>query len=300
MRLRLVIAVAVLALAVLAALGLGLDDWLARQTVLLQRDYQNALGRALRGLRAGEPGAVAAFLGICFAYGFLHALGPGHGKAVIGAYGVASAAPLRRMVCLALLSSLAQAGTAIAVVYAGVWLWGGARERVEGLAGRIEPLGALAIALLGAILLWRGLRHVLAGRGHVHHDHDHDHHHGPDCGCGHAHAPNAEQVAAARSWREMAALVAAVALRPCTGALFLLILTWRFGLDGLGVLGALVMGLGTFMVTGLAAALAVGLRRGVALSLPGGRHAPLLAALIEVAVGGVVLVLALSVALRLM
>ncbi len=297
MRLRLVIVVLMLAVVLAVVLGSGLDGWLARQTVLWQRDYQNAMGRALRALRAGEPGATGVFLGICLAYGFLHALGPGHGKAVIGAYGVASAAPMRRMVGLALLSSLAQAATAIAVVYAGVWIWGGARERVEGLAGRLEPVGALAIALLGAILLWRGLRHLLALRPVAHGPH---HDHGPECGCGHAHAPDAAQVAAAQNWRERAALVAAVALRPCTGALFLLILTWRFGLDGLGILGAVVMGLGTFMVTGLAAALAVGLRRGVVLSLPGGRHAPLLAALIELGFGALILVLALSVALRLM
>lgn len=287
----------------LLVVGSGLDDRLARLTLELQRDYQNALGRALRALRANQPGAVAGFLGICFAYGFFHALGPGHGKAVIAGYAMASGAPMRRLVGLALLSSMAQATVAVAVVYAGVLLWDGARDRVEGLARWLEPLGALAIAGLGALLLWRGLRRLLTApaAGHSHHDHDHgdDHDHGPECGCGHAHGPDPARLLAATNWRETAALVLGVALRPCTGALFLLILTWRFGLDLLGITGAYVMGFGTFLVSGLAALLALALRRGLRVPVPDPARAALAAALIEMAFGGLILVLALSVALRL-
>lgn len=299
---RALIPLAVLAgLALLAAAVLvaGLDERLARLTLELQRDYQNALGRALRALRANQPGAVAGFLGICLAYGFFHALGPGHGKAVIAAYGMASGVSLRRLVGLALLSSMAQATVAVLVVYAGVLLWDGARDRVEGLARWLEPLGALAIAGLGLLLLWRGLRRLLPVRpAPDHHPHDH-HHHDADCGCGHAHGPDPARLLAARSRRETAALVLGVALRPCTGALFLLILTWRFGLDLLGMTGAYVMGLGTFLVSGLAAVLAVGLRRGLTAPWLEGAGAARLAAVIEIAFGGLIAMLALSVALRL-
>lgn len=293
--------IAALALGVAAVLlaALGLQDWLARNAVALQKEAQNALAGALRALRAGQPGAVSAFLALCFTHGFLHALGPGHGKAVIAAYGIGSAAPLRRLVGIAAASSMAQAGVAVAVVYAAVWLLDGARAHVEGLAARIEPLSFALIAMLGVMLLWRGARH-LAPALRAAPAHDHHHHHDAHCGCGHAHGPQPEAVIAAQGWREAAALILGIALRPCTSALFLLILTWRLDLDAIGIVGAFVMGAGTMAVTVSAALLAVLMRRGVTLALPEGRGLALTLAGFEVLIGLAIALAAGGAALRML
>ncbi|MCL4066005.1 hypothetical protein M3484_05435 [Pseudomonas sp. GX19020] len=286
---------ALILLVVLIAMAVyvtGLDDALARRLIGLQRDFQNALGQSLRALRAGDSGAVSGFLGLCFAYGFFHALGPGHGKALIAGYGFASRATLRRLVWIAGLAALGQALVAIVLVYGGIWMFEGARDRVEGLAALIEPLAMLAIAGLGAMLFRRGLRRLQPAPAHTHHHHD------ETCGCGHAHAPGPDQVAAASGWREVLALVAGIALRPCTGALFLLILTWRLGIDGLGILGTIVMAAGTFLITALAATLAGLTRQGLALALPGA--SPRLFAAAEIVTGVTVIILCLSTALRLL
>ena len=53
-----------------------------------QRGFQNQMAGAIHALRAGDPGAYFALLTAAGAYGFVHALGPGHGKYLIGGVGL--------------------------------------------------------------------------------------------------------------------------------------------------------------------------------------------------------------------
>jgi ABC-type nickel/cobalt efflux system permease component RcnA len=234
-------------------------DWAAAG----QRAAQEGMATALRALRAGEPAAVLTLLGLCFAYGLFHAAGPGHGKLLIGGYGAARAVGPLRLSVVALLASLAQGATAIALVASGLWVLGLGRAAMTDMAERLlQPLGFAAMAAIGLWLALRGLRGLRRNRAGA------DHSHGP--ACGHAHAPPPEAIAAATSARELAALVAAVALRPCTGALFLLVLTAQLGVFAWGVAGTLAMALGTASVTVAVALAAVGLRAGVLSGLTGG------------------------------
>lgn len=306
----------------------GALDGLARGLALVQREAQNQLAAAIRALRRGDPGAVMAFWALCFGYGVLHAAGPGHGKLVIGGYGLARRVPVGRLAGLALASSLAQAAVAVALVYAVLAVLGLGRGAVEGAAERwVTPFGHAMIAGLGLWLVWRGLRGLRTwqvartdgGRGHnpashrhdghdhgndhkhahdhnhghdhAHSHHSHDHVHGPECS--HAHGPTLEQVAEVKGWRDGVALVAGIAMRPCSGALFVLILTWQLGVALAGIVGAFVMGLGTALVTGGAAVLSVWAREGALLGLGGPRVARLMP-LVELAVGAVIALAAIG------
>lgn len=294
------------ALALLWLAG-GLDV-LARMAAEAQRALQAPLAGAVRAVQAGQPAAWSALLAVCFGYGVVHAAGPGHGKFLIGGYGVARRVPLARLVSLALAASLAQAAVAVALVYAGVLALGWTRERMVGLAeGALTAASWAAIGAVGLWLVWRGLRGVMRqgaepmagpdhgegqGHPHAHHHHD-DHDHGPECGCGHAHGPSPAQVAAATGWRDMLALIGSVALRPCSGALFLLILTFQMGIGAAGVAGAFAMGLGVALVTGGVAGLAVWSREGALAGLGEARVWRVLP-LVEVAGGVLIAVFALG------
>ena len=296
--------------AVLLALWLsGASEVVATHAAAAQKTAQNAMAGALRGLRAHRPGALAGLIGLAFAYGVVHAVGPGHGKVLIGGYGVARRVRMGRLAAIALASSLAQATAAVALVYGGVFVLDLTRERMVGLAERVlAPASQVAIGLIGVWLavrglsrLWSGLRvgraadHEHAGRGREPaHAHGRGHDgvgHVHDAQCGHRHGPTVAEVARATTLRDAAVLIGGIAMRPCTGALFLLILCWRMGIDAVGIAGAYAMGLGTALVTVAVAGLAVWAREGAFEALS---RAPVTRALPLVEIGAGIAVIAVS------
>lgn len=191
-------------------------------------------------------------------YGVVHAAGPGHGKYLIGGVGLASIASAPRMIALAVASSLAQALWAVVLVYGGFSLLQLSAKHLTVLAEQwLAPASYLAIAAVGIILAVRGLRIIMrrisntpdpASHGHV------------SDGCGHTHGPDPEQVAALQTFREAAVLVASIAIRPCTGAIFLLVIAWQLDIKAAGFAAAVAMGLGTAILTSTVAISSVALR----------------------------------------
>lgn len=281
------------------ALATGLDQDVARWAAGWQREFQNALAGGLRALRAGEPGAIAALAGLCFAYGFFHALGPGHGKFLIGGYGVSHEVPLLRLSVISLLSSLGQALTAIALVLAGLFVMGWTRTQMTGAAETIMlPISALAIGLIGLWLAFRGARKLwkLRAKPAATQPHGHAHGHGCGSGCGHRHGPSADEIRQAGGLRDAAALIGSIAIRPCSGAVLLLVLTWHMDILPAGVLGALAMSTGTAALTILVAASSVFIRQSTLFSLSGSARAAHVLPAIEIAAGAAILLVSIQMA----
>ena len=97
-----------------------------------------------------------------------------------------------------------------------------------------------------------------------------------------------------RSVRDAVAVVAAIAIRPCTGALFLLILTYALGLIWAGIVGVFIMGLGTASLTALVALAAVGMRESVLAQVASGPATARVLIAVEILAGGVIAVLAVQ------
>ncbi|MEQ3625830.1 MAG: hypothetical protein ABNH26_07980 [Celeribacter sp.] len=300
MRRAVLILLVLLAGAGIWALATGIDQDVARWAAGWQREFQNALAGGLRALRAGEPGAVAALIGLCFAYGFFHALGPGHGKFLIGGYGVSHDVPLLRLSAISLFSALGQAVTAIVLVLAGLYVMGWTRAQMTGAAETIMlPLSAIAIGVVGVWLAVRGARKLwklrpAPERGHQAHAHTHDH--GCASGCGHRHGPSVEEVRSASGLRDAAALIGGIAIRPCSGAILLLVLTWHMGILAAGILGAVAMSLGTAGLTILVAASSVFVRQSTLFSLSGSARAAYILPAIEIAAGAAIVLISVQMA----
>jgi nickel/cobalt exporter len=289
-----------LASAVLAYLWLSggfsqIGVWAAGE----QRNFQNGIARTLRALRGGEAGAYMLLLGSCFAYGFFHAIGPGHGKLLVGGYGMARAVPMLRLSLIALVSSLGQAVTAVLLAYGGLWLLGLTRDRMVGAAEDwLAPLSYTMIAAIGMWLVLRGLRRLQRAKAISGHDHAH-HGHTEVCdSCGHRHGPSVEEAEQATNLRDALILIAGIAVRPCTGALFVLIITWQMGIPMAGIAGAFAMALGTASVTVAVGIAASGFRGGIMRSIAQAGALVWVMPMIEVAAGIIVVGLSLALLLR--
>jgi ABC-type nickel/cobalt efflux system permease component RcnA len=233
----------------------------------VQSDLWRGLAKAVRAVKdEGSIGALVWLLGLAFFYGVIHAAGPGHGKAVIAAFLVGTESAIRRGIVLSFLSAAAQGVTAISAVGLLAALLGFVSKEVADMTRPLEMLGAAMIAGIGLYILVVTVRGIVARRdprdhGHPHgHDHAHEHEHG------HAHTHIAP--AEVRDWRSGVAIVAAVGLRPCMGAILVLLFALSYGVFFVGVLATAAMSLGTGITVAALALLSSGARH-AALRLAG-------------------------------
>lgn len=209
-----------------------------------------------------------------FLYGVLHAVGPGHGKFVVTTWlstQQQQASPVLRAVPLA--GSLVQGLSAILFVFVlavGFNLVSGDLSLSRWV---MEKASALLIAAFGGWMLLRGLRAFpFATRkvtpvtqppaaapiamqasadavtrpwslapssvdavSHPYSVHD------AQCGCGHHHIPLVQPT----NWKELLGVIAAIGLRPCSGAITVLLFSNAIGIVTWGMLAVMTMALGT-------------------------------------------------------
>jgi nickel/cobalt exporter len=105
--------------------------------------------------------------------------------------------------------------------------------------------------------------HDVSSAEHNHHGHCHDHHphheEEPDVlPWGHANGPEPDELAGQGGWRRGFSAVVSVGLRPCSGAIIVLVFALAQGMFWAGVASTFVMGIGTAITVGIIATLAVG------------------------------------------
>ncbi|MBD8063979.1 DUF1007 family protein [Devosia sp. PTR5] len=253
----------------------GLMGWVQQQ----QREFYAALTRSLDALRTDWT-AFWVLGGLSFAYGVFHAAGPGHGKVVISSYMLANERQLRRGIILSGLSAFMQSLVAIGFVLLLAGLLRVTSTAMGDAAYWVTLLSYGLVVLMGAWLVLRKLFGWGHGHHHApgpepahkrhkarallygddatpagaqahqhkvdHHEHEHEHMH-------HAVGPRDLR----GDWREQLTVIVAVGLRPCSGALVVLVFALSQGILAAGIVSVLLMGLGTAITVGVLATLAV-------------------------------------------
>jgi ABC-type nickel/cobalt efflux system permease component RcnA len=270
------------------------------QIATWQTEFYRQLTDALASLKE-SGGAIWLLAGVSFLYGIFHAAGPGHGKAVITAYLLASGETLKRGIAISFAAALVQAVTAVALVSILAGVLNVTSVTMTETTNLLEIASYALIALVGAWLLWSRLR---PGRGHVHehagHRNDHarprelgaaaaieeDHHHSH-------HAPDPAAVAQPLTLRSAWAAVLAVGIRPCSGAVIVLVFALSQGLYAAGVASTFVMAAGTAITVSALASLAVFARDFAVRLTGGGQKLAVVLRLIEILAAGAVLLFGL-------
>lgn len=301
-------------------------SWLLYQQHRLNRE----MAKAVRQMKTGNViDSTLLLVLVGFTYGVLHAAGPGHGKAVISSYVLANDETVRRGILLSFLAAFIQALSAIAIVGVLAVALSATKVEINATEGWIETISWGFVALIGAWLLysqvgaafrrWRerdAMPLPSGAAGHREHGHaccEHDHgpshstpaHDGPGrkhahshapgeaCGCGHAHMPDPSELKGPMSWGRALAVAFSVGIRPCTGAILILVFALSQGLLIAGVFATFAMAFGTALTVSTLAALAVGSRE-LATRMAGGdgRLAGVVAS--GIGIGGAALVFVLG------
>jgi nickel/cobalt exporter len=263
----------------------GIVGWILSK----QSEFYRQMSSTIRAAKS-DGSAVWTLLAISFAYGIFHAAGPGHGKAVISSYLVANQETARRGIVLSFASALMQSLVAVVIVAVCAWLLNATSKTMCGAEKAIEIVSYALIAAFGLRLVWtkgggfigamQRPRPALAMTAAPRHDHDHDHHHHGhdyhdhdhghgddhvhnhvhDEHGGHSHGPAPGELAGPGGWRRGFSAILAVGIRPCSGAILVLVFALAQGLFWAGIAATLVMGLGTAITVATIAVIAVSAR----------------------------------------
>jgi ABC-type nickel/cobalt efflux system permease component RcnA len=208
----------------------------------LQTTRGHPAGDGLAGVFASAAagrGVLLFLLLAAFGWGAVHALSPGHGKAMVAAYLVGTRGTARHAVALGL--------TVTATHTIGVFALGlvtlalSAYVLPEDLYPWLNLASGLLVLVVGAAVL-RGRVRRAQGRAHGH-DHPHDHDHPHEHGHAHAHHHHEPQTISARA---LVAMGASAGLLPCPSALVVL----------LGAIAQHQVGLGLVLIVAFSAGLA--------------------------------------------
>ena len=239
-----------------------------RALLTFQREANRMIAQHMRAIRDGETSAPLLIgMLLAFAYGVLHALGPGHGKVFVVSYFLSRDAQIMRGLLMGLqIAGFHVLSAAVVVALADLVLrqaFGGAPAEVAGV--RLASYGL--IALIGVGMTGQALRRSYLRRDGIEVS--------AAC-CDHGHASHLEHHGQTDPGRrvEQGALSLGVGLVPCTGAVLILLYALANDILFAGLLLVVAIAAGMALTMGALGILSVVARRAVARRVEAGGHGP--------------------------
>lgn len=258
---------------------------MVQQSALWQKSLHQQLSVLLQSVEARPHRAGFSLMAFSLAYGVLHAVGPGHGKVVIMTYLSTHPAKLKSSLKLTFAASLVQGLTAVLLVTITLVVLRLSSRALHNSGFWMEKGSFILIAGLGALLCFRALKRLsghifqrpkpiailratplaprdagqnipLGAPGPNGERHD-------ACGCGHRHLPTQEELDQGGNWRTRVMIVLAMGVRPCSGAILVLLFSKVVGVFLWGIASALAMAAGTALTISALAMLVCYCRRGI-------------------------------------
>ena len=238
-----------------------------RALLTFQREANRMIAQHMRAIRDGET-STPLLIGmlLAFAYGVLHALGPGHGKVVVVSYFLSRDAQIMRgflWVCRSPCSTFCRRRSWSRSPISCCAKRSAARRR-EVAGVRLASYGL--IALIGCSMLVQAVRRSRLRRAGIEVVDE-------CCGHGHAHrhGPSGTRPGAGERARE-GALSLGVGLVPCTGAVLILLYAIANDILFAGVLLVVAIAAGMALTMGALGVLSIVARNAVAARVDGAGH----------------------------
>lgn len=252
--------------------GIAYFYWIdiIQMTAHLQQRYSNKISQLLQEIDNTPLKSGSILILIAFLYGVIHAVGPGHGKAIIATYVATHPQKLKKSLCLTLLGSLLQGIVAILIVSVVILILNLSRSYLQLTEHWLEKLSFVLIMMIGLTLIFKAfkqfkkisktkqvqrmniinsftsfsnsdLKHFAVTKSPLSFHSNHTH--SINCDCGHKHTLDEQEVD--KKGFALCFIVLSIGMRPCSGALSLLMFAYLLNLYSWGVLAVLMMSIGT-------------------------------------------------------
>ena len=229
-----------------------------------QRVFHDKLASHMSAVAKDSSTYGWALIALSFTYGVFHAVGPGHGKTVIATYLATHRESISKGIGISMATALLQSVVAITLVVVLANILRFKFSEIDNYGEDMALVSYVLIMILGLVLAASAIRRLFqlrrstkqgwrSAHNHVHETHHnkashhehHDHHHDSvhmetSCGCQHAHV-----VTPGQSWSHTLAVILSSGIRPCSGAIVVLIYAHLVGVFHYGIIATLFMGLGT-------------------------------------------------------
>lgn len=241
-----------------------------------QKVFNTELSGSLNALSDHQNKAGLTLVFISFLYGVFHAVGPGHGKFILTSYLSLEKTRLNQAMKITFASALVQGLVAVSLVTVIVVIFTLSRQYFNLTLKWVERGSFTIMILLGLYWCYQVFKQMKKASKpkiksirfsqqpmlqkipqkrplvqHTHHVHD------EHCGCGHKHLPTSNEMQKAKDWKTQLMLILSIGVRPCSGAILVLFLSYTLDLYFWGVISALVMAIGTGFTLSLFAYLVI-------------------------------------------